>query len=446
MSLLKSFKNKLLKGAQNNLSLAVYSIILAILVWFVISMTFYPSVPKTIDNVALNIDISGTPAAESGLSVIDCNVESVKVRIKGSRTQVGNMNSDSLTAYIDAENVTTTGKKTLNIKIKSNSNINYEVDSITPSTATVVFDKYDTREFQIRPEAPNITAADGKTIDDENFVCEPDVISITGPSAQLDKISKCYAVSEKSETLTSTYTIPSDKVILKSEDGSIIDQSMMTLNKTSFLIKVPVLTQKTAKLTVALTNAPTNFDTEWLMSRLSLSSDSIIIASGTSQSNLPDILEIGSIKLSDLKLDYSSTFDVDTVLKNYDLKNLSNVDNVVVSFDSSGLDVKDFIIAKDDIHIRNKPSSDYDYDVVSNSLKISVIGPTEVLEELTSKDFTAEANLLGTDVSSGNGISQFSSDVTISCSDYKNVWSTTKSKIVIEKTPKPTDSNNKTES
>ena len=103
MKLIKNIKNNLLRGAKNNLSLAVYSIILAILVWFIIAMTLYPSVPKTIENVTLNIDTNTTA---NSLSVISCDVNRVNIRIKGSRTQVGNLDSSSFTAYIDTENIT----------------------------------------------------------------------------------------------------------------------------------------------------------------------------------------------------------------------------------------------------------------------------------------------------------------------------------------------------
>lgn len=443
MSIFKNFKKKMLKSAQNNLSLAIYSVILAILVWFVISMTFYPSVPKTIQNVKLNIDISGTAAAESGLSIISCDVDTVDVKIRGSRTQVGNMNSDSLVAYFDADNITSTGKKTLTIKIKGSSGINYEVDSISPATATVVFDKYDTREFPIKPKTPNVSFAEGKMRDDEEFVCEPDVITITGPSAQLDKIDKnngCFAVSSKREVLDASYTVPSDTIELYSEDGSKLDQSMMTFNKTSFLIKVPVLTQKTVDLTVSITNQPSNFNTDWLLERMTLSNDSIMIASGSTQTDLPDTLEIGSVKLSDVILDYSATFDVGKVLDSAGLKNISSVGSVTVNFDSSGLVSREFIINQENINIRNKPSSDYVYEVASNSLRITVIGPEDVVSKLTANDFNVVTDLLGSDISAGSesGVSQFSNDVTISCPDYDNVWSITKSKVLIKRTVKET--------
>lgn len=437
MNFLKNLKKNFLKSAQNNLSLAIYSMILAILAWFVISMTFYPSVPKTIENVSLKIDITGTPAAENGLSVISQDVDTVKVKIRGSRTQVGNMNSESLIAYVDADNITSTGKKTLTVKVKSNTSINYEVDSIYPATVNVVFDKYDTREFPVTPVMHNLTVAEGKTYDPEELSCEPEFISITGPSDQLDKIAKCCAVSDKELSLDTSYTGPSDSIELYGADGSVMSQTNLKFNKSSFLITVPILTQKTAKLTVGISNQPSNFDVDWLMDRFSLSAETIDIASGSTLSEIPEAIEIGSIKLSDITLDYSNSFDIKKILEDAGLKNQSNISTVNVDFDSAGLTTREFTISGDRIRTKNKPSVLYDYTVVTNSIDITVIGPEETLKQLTANDFTVEANLLGNDSST---MDQFPNDVEISCPDYDQVWSVSKVRVYIKKTTKTSSS------
>ena len=144
MKFLKTIKAKLSKSLENNLSLGVYAIIIAIITWFVISMTLYPSIPKTLYNIPLDLDITGTNASNNGLSLISCDVESVNVRILGNRAQIGNLTEDNLTARIVADNVSSTGTKTLSIEITcDNKNIEFEVEDIFPVTATVVFDKYD---------------------------------------------------------------------------------------------------------------------------------------------------------------------------------------------------------------------------------------------------------------------------------------------------------------
>lgn len=408
----------------------ILSLLLAILIWLVVAMTLYPSIPKTIENIPLSVDIAGSPAADSGLSVISCDVDTVDVQLVGSRTQIGNLNAENLTAYVDYENVTSTGKKTLSIKVKSDSGINYEVKSITPSTAVVELDKYDTLPFEVKPKIPNVKYAEGKTIDPDEFTCEPDIINITGPSAQLAKISSVYAVSDRNLTLDSSYTLNSDEVQLFSEDGTRIDASSLLFDTSTFTINIPVLTQKTVKPVVQILNAPTDFDQSCL--DFKMSADSLTIASNNSFSEIPDTLDIGKIPLSDLDIGYSNTFDISTVLETSGMINKSGIDSITVTLNDEGLAKKEIVLDGSSIRLSNTPNDNYDYDILTQKLTISVIGPEGVISELTASDFTADVNLLNADTSQD----QFNYDVTISCLTHDNVWSVTKAKVSIKKTAK----------
>ena len=431
MSFFKNIRNRLANSLKKNLSLAIYSVVIAIISWFVISMTLYPSIPKTIQNIPLDIDITGTSAAENGLSVISCDIDSVDVQIRGNRAQIGNLSNENLKARIVADNVTSAGTKTLAIEITCNDkNIAFEVQSKSPETATVVFDKYDTREFSVTPEIPNITFAEGIAIDTETYSCEPDVISITGPSAQLDKISKCVAVSNKEISLDSSYTVASDEIKLYSEDGAVLDQSSLKLNTSNFLINIPVMTQKTVGLSVGITGAPPNFDTSVL--KFNLSADSITIASKNSKlAEIPDTLEIGKVILSELDIGYTKTFTID--LKDY--INVSNLESVTVTLDDSGLARKELSLSQDQLSVSNSPNDNYNYSVLTKKLDIAVVGPKDIIDDITASDILADANLLGADIPQGES---FSYGVTISCPNYSNVWAVTNSKITIQKSEKPT--------
>ena len=423
------FKHKA-KESKGSLSLIIISAILAILVWFIVAMTLYPSIPKTIVNIPLVYDISGTSAADSGLSVISCDVDTVDVQVVGSRTQIGNLNAENLVAYVDYENVTTTGNKTLSIKVRSDSGINYEVKSITPSTASVELDKYDTLPFSVSPKTPNITYADGKTIDPDEFTCEPDTINITGPSAQLSKIATVNAVSQRTMTLDSSYTLTSDEIQLFSEDGTQIDTSIFQFDTSSFTINIPVLTQKTVTPVVQILNAPADFDQSCLSFTMSV--DSITIASNNSLSEIPDTLDIGKIPLSDLDIGYSNSFDISSVLEASGMINKSGIDSITVTLNDEGLAKKDITLDNSSIHLSNTPTDNYDYTILTQKLTISVVGPEDIVSELTANDFSADANLLNADTSQD----QFNYDVTVSCINHDNVWAVTKAKVSIQKTLK----------
>ncbi|MBQ8296827.1 MAG: hypothetical protein IJX77_03490 [Ruminococcus sp.] len=425
MRLLSNIKN----GFKKNLSLAIYSLIAAILAWFVISMTVYPSIPKTIENIPVELDISGTAASENGLSLISCDVSSVDVQIKGNRAEVGNLSSENLKARLVADNVSTTGTKKLGFEIVgTDENIEFEVKSIRPDTATVVFDKYETLEFAVTPEIPNITFAEGKTLDTEGFSCEPEVIQITGPSAQLAKISECAAVSNKEiNLLDSSHIVASDEIKLYAEDGSTIDTSAFKFDTPSFNINIPVLTQKTVGLSVGIAGAPSNFNSDFL--KFDLSADSITLASKSSQIEFPDKFEIGTISLKDLDIGFTKTFTIDT----QDFKNMSNLEAVTVTLDDSNLDRKEFVI--NDFKVINAPET-YDFEVITKSLDIVVVGPEDIIEEITPSDIVANINLLNADKIPES--ETFNWDITISFPKYDNVWAVTQTNAVVRKTAKTT--------
>ena len=151
------------KYMSSNIFLLIIAVILAIMLWFAISLTRYPSVQKTVYSIPVSVDISGSAASQNGLSVTSCDVKEVKVELLGSRTQIGYLTNETLIAYFDADSVSTMGTKKLALKIKSNkgdSNVNFEVKSVSPSKATVVFDKMDTRDFDVVPRTPNVKIVD----------------------------------------------------------------------------------------------------------------------------------------------------------------------------------------------------------------------------------------------------------------------------------------------
>ncbi len=429
MSVFKRFRSAFRKGSQSNLSLAVYAIFLAFITWFIVSMTLYPSAPKTIDHVDVSIDLTGTSAADSGLSVISCDVKEVSVRLLGSRTQVGSINNGNLVAYIDASGVTTAGNKTLEIKVRSTTGIEYTVESITPASAKVVFDKYETRTFAVTPKIPKVSFAENKTINYDEFTCEPSEVNITGPSAQLSKISDVYAVSDKEMTLDSSYSLTSDEIQLYTSDGTLIDQSGLEFSNTSFVIDIPVLTQKTVGLNVQIV-APSYFDKDSV--KFNMSAESITIASKNSSSEMPDTLDIGKIELSQLSLDFSQTFYLSDILEQNDCMNMSNLESVTVSLDNSELATKRITLDGSRFTISNAPAGNYEYTVITQNLPVDIVAPADIIDDITANDFIADINLLNADISG----EQFTYPITITSTNYDNVWAVKNINVTVQRTEK----------
>lgn len=419
------------RKSQTNFSLAIYSVIIAIFVWFVVSLTLYPSVPKTIEKVTLDLAIGSTATSDSTLSVISCDVQNVKVKVIGSRTQIANIDSDTITAYIDTDNIYTTGRKNLPIKVKSTNGIEFEVSSIEPSTAEVVFDKYESVQFPVQPKIPNVTFDKNKTLNPNEFSCEPNIVTITGPSSQIKKISNVYAVSNREMTLDSSHALGSDEIQLFAEDNTVIDQSSISFDTTSFLINIPVLTVKEVGVYVQIVNAPASFDQNSL--NLKMSTDKIKIASKNSQTEIPDRLAIGNILLSDITPDYSKTFDINSILETQNCINMSDTTSITVTMDSENISTRQLTIDQSRVNIINAPD-EYDYKVITQNLNFEIAGDAETIEKITPNDIVADVNLLNSNITED----QFTYDVIFSCPKYSNIWAITNYKVSIQRTPKET--------
>ncbi|MBO4878020.1 MAG: hypothetical protein J5501_08445 [Ruminococcus sp.] len=414
---------------RSNLSLAAISLLLAIVVWFVISITQYPVAAKTITHIPVKYDdIQGTPAYEQGLSVISCDVQEVTVDILGSRTKVGNINNENVEAYLDASNIYSTGTKSLAIKIRSTNGTDFDVQKVYPHTATVIIDKYVTREFPVTPVTSKIDTPDGMAVNQDEITCSPETVSITGPASELDQIASVCAVINKELSLDASSNVQCDQLQFYASNGTPLSMSEnVKPDKTSFNISIPVRAQKNVSLSVEISGASNNFDKSSV--NFKFSANSITLASSNSMSEIPDPLILGSINLSELSYDFSKTFSINTVLEPSSFTNLSGLETVTVTLDTTGLATKDLVLDRSRIAVINKPDQNYDYSLLSQQLNITVIGPEDIINNVTAEDITADVNL----IDSNRQQDLFSAPVTFS-TKYSNVWAVTKKNVTIQRT------------
>lgn len=417
--------NLLQRFYESRPAMMITSVVIAVILWFVISIAIYPTTPRTIYHIPLQVEITGTSAEENGLSVIDYDVEEVTVQIEGDRSKVGNIDADDLTAFAQIENVTAAGTKELSITVTGSEQFN--VNSITPATVNVTFDRIDTYTFEIRPSAPNITFAEGCVLDEENFVSTPGTIDVTGPQQQLEQVAYCVAETQQKERLSASKILTTDTLLFYNEAGTQVDASDFTYEIASVSMELPVLYQKAMDITYQITNAPANFDLDSL--NLKLSEEQITLAAPNTSLNEMTEFNIGSIALRDIDLDYSNDFVVN-VLDGY--VNQSGFSTVTLTLDSTGLVKKDFVLS--DIGIVNAPAS-YEFEVLTQQLTVSMIGPEEVIAELDASDITANVDLLSystqAEAVDGNTVT-FNYTPTISCAKYNTVWAVGDYRVAVQ--------------
>ena len=410
------------------------SVICAVVIWFIIALTVYTSTPVDFYNIPLEVDLSGTTAGANGLSVVSCDVESVNVQLVGERSQVGRLKEENLTAYAVLDSVNSAGEYTLDIDVQSDMNISFTVDDIIPAQATVKLDKIETREFDVEAGFPNVVVTSGHALDREAVTIEPATIEITGPSAQLDEIGRVVAQSDRSMEIDSTYSLYTSDLKLYTKEGAVLDTEGMELPNTDFQISIPVLTTKELTLTCDLLGFPKDFDEEWFMPHLTFTPETITLASQTSTAFADrDAWSVGQVRLSEIGLDYSRSFDIEL---DEEFTNRTNVWQATMTLDSEDLATRTFTVGSNNIIVTNPPSG-YDFKVVTQQLNITVVGEKEALETLEADDIVVTADLFNYE--NAEQASSFDQPALVSFLDQNRVWAYGSYRISLDRVEKPTE-------
>ena len=410
-----------------------FSILCAILIWFAVSMTAYKTTHATFNHVPVSLDLAGTPAEANGLSAVSCDVEYVNVEIEGNRTQIGRLSPEDIHASIRTGNINTTGEFYFEIAVESDKNISFTASKISPEHATVRLDRIETRSFDVTASFPNVHVTSGHALDKEDVLCEPSSIEITGPSEQLSEIAKVDVYSDKALEIDSMYSLYSNEVRLYTEEGALLDDESLEIPNVNFQITIPVLTQKELELTYDIRNTPNGFDLDWLRERLELSEETITLASQTNTVFADrDTWSVGYIKLNEIGLDFTTDFIISL---DEDYINQSGFQQVTLTLDNEGLASREFKVSNENISVINAPRN-YDYNIITRSMTITVIGDKTELENLSTQDIIVNVDLLNYDILQSTS---FSADATVSFYNQSKLWSVGNYKVALNFTEQETE-------
>lgn len=401
----KKFKESLLKDNKTK----IYAVLLAIIIWLVVTMSLYPDTTITIRNVPVNINLSDTYVNEMGLNVVSGNDKTVTVKLRGNRSVIGSLNAKDLNAMVSLDGIQTAAEYDLAVTVTpKDSSVRCEIVDVYPSSIKVKFDNVVSKTFELSCQTSAVIP--------DNYVmgtleCSPKTVKITGQEQQIEKINSCVAFAATG-SLTSTTSVNANLMLYDSEKNAISTDGF-AFSTTDLSVTIPVYEKKTVPFDITYRNVPDGFDTSKLQYKLSNSE--IEIAATSETLSKIDKLSLSYVDFRDIEIGSTFTLDVDLPSG---IQNLSGIESVEVTFITDGYTTKEFSVSE--ISILNAPSS-YDISLLTNVLQhVTIVGPKSVLEELTVNDIVAEIDL--SSVSINDGAQKVAVDVYVP--DKGVVWAT----------------------
>lgn len=395
---MKAKKNYFEKLFSDKRFTIVFSILIAIGLWFVVRSIINPNSIATIRNVKVNYDYNSAAYLSQGLDIVEKDTEDKSVTISGDDNQISGVEAEDVLLYPNYSQVNGPGTYTLKlVATQADSLLNsrsYDFNEISPSAyVQVTFDKVSTKKFTITVNASGIDPEDGYYVDTP--VASPAEVTVRGPESVVNSIDKVMANVTLNEKRTESALTTAQLEFLDKE-GNPVDSTYLTMDVSQVEVTIPVLKIKEVPLTVEYTHVPVGYDVEVL--NPTLSQETIRVAGSAEQVDALESINAGYIDLAKLQLGTS----VDLSIELPDgLRNIDSVQKVTVSFNTMGFTTR--TISVSEIRVVNAASGTTVTPSVGRINNVTLIGREDELEELSESSVVAQIDAAPTNVSVTKG-------------------------------------------
>ena len=406
---MKKNKFSLNKLMQNNKFIFVLAILISFSIWLYSGLGATNDTNVTLSNIPIQIELTDE-ARDNGLQIFSGSEQTASVTVTGNRAVLGAVNESDVTITAAANTINSPNTYDLAVSAsKTNPSANFQITSaVVPSSIRVVVDYFRESTYQIQDNHIVYKVADGYY---GVTSLSSKAVVISGPQTEISKIDKVYAVAEINGTLTESVETDAE-LVLYDKNNNKLSTELFTMDVKTVKATVTVLPEKTVEVKPTFVNIPDGLEITDDM--ISIEPSTILLAGPAEVLNETTSVNLEAIDFSTMKAE-KKTFPSLGIDIPTDCKNLSNSTSAKVTLDLSGLSSKSFTVEKLSV---DGLSKEYKAEVTQKSISVTIVGPKNEIDSLTSSDITAVI-----DTSNSKGITgSVQMPVTFKINGAKSCW------------------------
>lgn len=389
--------NTIKKIKDSKLFWGVLSVLIAFALWAYVTSTEGVESEMTISDVKIEFIGADALRESRDLIVIEQDISSVDLTLKGTRRVLRNLNNGNVIATINLNRVTEDGRYAVSFDISYPSNVNPEDVTLVRSTADVVnfyVDRQMRRTIPVQGEFTGNTAEGYLAADNLEF--DPMAVTIAGPKTAVSSVDHAYvAINRTNVDKSLEYSTTYDLIDV---DGNVVDDRRITLETDQVLVSLDVVSIKTVPLDVTIIDGgaatrASNTDIRIEPATIVLSGDASVIDATTK-------LNLGTINLANFASEYTATY---TIVPPNDTENLTGITEATVTVTIVGLSTRQFEIIHDNISCINAPEG-YKTEIISQVLPVTIRATAETLDQIQINNLRAVADLSDVSGSNASGV------------------------------------------
>ena len=381
----------------DNKVLMIFSFVLAVSIWLVVTIALSPIDTAVIKDVPVSIDLTNSVPAQLDLQVFGQSEFTVDVEVSGKRYIVNSdsVNADSVKVIAQTAYVDTAGKHTLALKVtKTNENDEFEIIETSEDYIEVYFDVYKELDFPIEPKIN----AKGKVVKDGYIAGEPilsaDTVTVSGPATEVDSVFNVFAEMSVDRALDTTRT-QAASINAYNENGGALHYLTFNYGNSEITITQPVYYETTKPVSVDFKNTPSAYIENGFEYTVTPSEVKVGIQV-VDKDSVPDSISIATIDFAELKPGKNSIV--------VDAENVPSViftdgtERLVVTVNVTGCTQRTFTLNEENLSYVNAPDG-YTVDSLKQTIDhVTVVGPQESINKLQASDIYAVVDLSNVDV------------------------------------------------
>ena len=369
---------------NNNLTLKIISVLIAFVAWLLVIENMDRESYATFRDISIDMTNVEESISTLGLNSISPDVELANVNVSGVMYAVGNLKKEDISVAPDVSKVTGAGVYELPLvgTIK-NSGSEVQISSVVPSRITVRFDTLHSKTLAIESSLNGLKSEVGYLIQDE--LVNPAQVTITGPEAEVSRISRCEIRTEVSEKLKETYSKKS-AIVLLDKNGTEISSDNITMDVSEATVTIPVLKIRDIPVELQFINVPDHFPLDEL--NFTLSKEEIPVAGVEASVDKYASILLDHIDFKQMGIGSSYAFPVQLQMG---FRNIENIQSVQVTLDGEGLSSRRMDL--ENVHVINVPLGYKAEPLAENLTGVELIGDSALLESLTAGDIVCEVDM-----------------------------------------------------
>ncbi len=393
----KPAKNGLSSLIYNNKIVMLFSLILAFAVWIWVAIEKSPVVEMTVSGVPVKIDMEDSVPTQLNLQMFGQTEFYVDVTVTGKRFVVSTLAPEDITVTAQTNYVDSAGTKSLQLKASASNSKDFEIQRISQNYIDVYFDTYKEAEFAIEPR---ILAPDDKTVIDGcilgSVLFSQNTVVVSGPSAEVNKVTGVVAETSVSAPLSSTTTVQPE-IKLQTDGSETLSNVRLDNGEGSVTMTMPVLKKMILPTTVTFKNAPSGYINGDVP--VSVSPSQIEAAVPIEKADEIKSIPVGTVDFAELDSGYN-TFN----FKAADITDYTIIDSSVrfrVTINMTGTVTAAFSVPAQNIAVIAQKEG-FHAEVLAQTIEnVRVIGTADEIAALTNELLYAELDLSDAEITEG---------------------------------------------